>query len=97
MVDYLSLIKKARIQERFEIIPYLKYRLQNRAAFYTEVKHIYSSDKLSIKKTTERKNTKKVNFEEFKSPSISADKRSIKAPLLFALALIALSLISKVP
>lgn len=66
MIDYLSLIKKARRNERFEIIPYLKYRLQNRTAFFTEVKHIYSIDKLSIKKTTEIKNIRKVNFEEFK-------------------------------
>lgn len=66
MIDYLTLMKKARNRERFNIIEYIKFRMQKRIAIYLEVKHIYSIDKLSIKKTIETKKSKKVNFEEFK-------------------------------
>lgn len=66
MIDWVILIKKARNQERLKNIEYLKFRLAQRQATFIEVKHIYSKDKLSIKKTIETKKTKKVTFEEFK-------------------------------
>lgn len=66
MIDWVILIKKARNQERLKNIEYLKFRLAQRQAKFIEVKHIYSKDKLSIKKTIETKKTKKVTFEEFK-------------------------------
>lgn len=66
MIDWVILIGKARKQERLKNIEYLKFRLAQRQATFIEVKHIYSKDKLSIKKTIETKKTKKVTFEEFK-------------------------------
>lgn len=66
MIDWTLLIGKARKQERLKNIEYLKFRLAQRQATFIEVKHIYSKDKLSIKKTIETKKTKKVTFEEFK-------------------------------
>ena len=62
---YRALISKARKKEKFYLIDYLKYRMQGRKALFTEVKHFYSIDKLSIKKSIEQKQEKKVNFADF--------------------------------
>lgn len=65
MVNYRDLISKARRQEKFNLINYLRYRMQGRKALFTEVKHIYSMDKLSIKKDVEQHKEKRVNFKDF--------------------------------
>lgn len=63
--QYRSLIHKARKQERYGLIDYLRYRMQNRRAIYTEVKNNVSIDGMKILKTVEMKRTKKVAFSDF--------------------------------
>jgi hypothetical protein len=65
MVNYEKLIRQARIEERYNILNYLKFRFNKRVAIYTEVKNIYSSSGLAIKKTIEKRKERKVNFAEY--------------------------------
>ena len=66
MIDYEKLISKARRQEKFDLVSYIKYRWQNRIAFYTEIKNIYGGYfGTTITRTTEKKKEKKVSFAEF--------------------------------
>ena len=62
---YLSLIKKARRKERFDLIKYLKYRFQERKAIFTEVFNKYAENKLSILGSIETRKEKKVSFADF--------------------------------
>lgn len=63
--QYRALISKARKQERYDLIDYLRYRLQNRKATFTEIKNLFSLDGLKIIKTIERKIEKKVTYSDF--------------------------------
>lgn len=63
--QYRSLISKARKQERYNLIDYLRYRMQNRKAIFTEIKHKYSLDGLKITKTIEKEIEKKVTYNDF--------------------------------
>ena len=65
MIDYRELMTQARRKGRYNLIDYLRYRMQNRYAYYVELKHIYSMDKLSILKDVYKDNRKKVCFNDF--------------------------------
>lgn len=65
MKNYSELMTKARRKGRYSLINYLRYRMQNRCAFFTEIKHIYSIDKLSILRDVESNVKKKVCFNDF--------------------------------
>lgn len=63
--QYRTLIGKARRQGRYGLIDYLRYRMQNRKAMFTEIKHKYSLDGLKIIKTIEKEIEKKVTYNDF--------------------------------
>lgn len=62
---YLSLIKKARRKEKYVLIKYLKYRLQERKAIFTEIFNKYAENKLSILESIETRKEKNVSFADF--------------------------------
>lgn len=65
MINYSELMTKARRKGRYNLIDYLRYRLQNRYVLFTEIKHVYSEDRLSILRDVERQVKKKVCFSDF--------------------------------
>ena len=66
MIDWYGLIKKAREQERTQLIPFMRYKAQKGVAIYTEIKNILYPSGLEIKKTIEVRKKKKVKtFKEF--------------------------------
>lgn len=65
MINYSALMTKARRKGRYNLIDYLRYRLQNRYALFTEMKHVYSEDRLAILQDVETNVKKKVCFSDF--------------------------------
>lgn len=61
MIDWYSLIKKAREQERTQLIPFMRYKAQGGVAIYTEIKNVLYPSGLAIKKTIEKRKEKKTN------------------------------------
>lgn len=65
MINYSELMTKARRKGRYNLIDYLRYRLQNRYASFIEMKHIYREDRLVILRDVETNVKKKVCFSDF--------------------------------